>query len=279
MIPAAGRWARSPKALMLLALLPLIGLGATRDGPARVVVQLAVAVVAAVGVDLGMARVRQEGRFPWDGAVICGLLVGMVLAPLTPPGVAAIAGGLAALSKHMLRAGSTHVFNPSAVGLLAAGLAFPGSGQSWWGALGDLPAPFILLVLAGGTLIAFRVNRMPSVLAFLLVFFAALTLVAAWGGGGIHLALAFRAPFSNAAVFFACFMLTDPRTSPTRPADQASYGATTGVASLLAFFFLSGFGYLLVGLLAGNAWQALRRGMGPRPAARIVEPAPGPLAR
>ena len=68
--------------------------------------------------------------------------------------------------KYVLRSPRGHIFNPAALALVAAYFLFA-SGQDWWGALANLPAPFIIVLLASGIFIADRVNKLPMVLVFL----------------------------------------------------------------------------------------------------------------
>jgi enediyne biosynthesis protein E5 len=60
-------------------------------------------------------------------------------------------------------------------------------------------------------------------------------------------------------VFLACFMLTDPPTSPGRYRDQVWFGALAAVTSCAAQLLGLGESYLLVGLLVGNAALAAQR--------------------
>src|SRR5439155_18546819 len=103
------------------------------------------------------------------------------------------------------------------------------TGQSWWGAGGDLAWPFLALVLAGGTLMVDRLNKFPLVLTFLGVYFGLCTALSF--GDAAAVAELFRAPFVQAAVFRAVFMLTDPPTSPSRTFDQVWVGALVAVVA------------------------------------------------
>jgi Na+-translocating ferredoxin:NAD+ oxidoreductase RnfD subunit len=69
----------------------------------------------------------------------------------------------------------------------------------------------------------------------------------------------FRAPFVQSTLFLACFMLTDPPTSPGRVGDQIWYGVLVALASVLAQLGGAGQAYLLVGLLLGNATLAAQQ--------------------
>ena len=159
-------------------------------------------------------------------------------------------------SKYVLRYGSRHIFNPAGLALLGSALLFS-TPENWWGALGDLPWPVILMLLAGGWYVADRSNRIPLVLAFAATYVSIFTLVAFVDP--VHVAEMYREPFVNAAMFFAFFMLTDPPTSPNRYSDQVWFGGVVGLASCLAQLLGAGQAYLLIGLLAGNASLAFQQ--------------------
>jgi Na+-translocating ferredoxin:NAD+ oxidoreductase RnfD subunit len=62
----------------------------------------------------------------------------------------------------------------------------------------------------------------------------------------------FRAPFIEAALFLAFFMLTDPPTSPNQYGDQIWYGLLAAGSACVAQLLGAGQVYLLIGLLVAN---------------------------
>ena len=269
----ARRTLRSPKGLMLLTLLALAAVALPREGLGLALGPLVGAMTAAALADLGLTRLIRGTWIVPDGAMVSGLIVALVLSPQEPWYVAPAGGLIAVVSKHFFRAphgGRVHVFNPAAFALLSCIVLFA-SGESWWGGLPDLPLPAVALVIVAGYRIADRVNKLPMVLAFagtylgLLVFAVLLT-----GGDSVRLAALYRVPFLNAAAFFAFFMLTDPPTSPTRTGEQVGFGFLVGLVAYITFLAVSGLSFLLVGLLAGNAWVAWRRARSPRAQARAA---------
>ena len=78
-------------------------------------------------------------------------------------------------------------------------------------------------------------------------------------GNSKQLAEIFTVPFLNAALFFACIMLTDPPTSPARYEEQMQFGGAVALTSFLYYLFFGGLSFLLVGLLFGNGLIALER--------------------
>jgi Na+-translocating ferredoxin:NAD+ oxidoreductase RnfD subunit len=215
------------------------------------------AMIAAALLDVALARVIRGAWFFPSGALLSGLIVALIVAPTAPLAVTVITAMLAVNSKYLFRARGKHIFNPAALALVAAYFLFA-SGQSWWGALSNLPMPFVVILLVTGIFIADRVNKLPMVLVFLGGYIALLTLVAFVGGAG-RTAEIFRAPDINAALFFAFFMLTDPPTSPARYRDQIIYGLLVAIACGAIFLTIGALYFLPAGLLIGNGWEAWRR--------------------
>lgn len=252
------RFFRTPKGWLLLLLAGLIG-AANVALPARLAWPgLAGAMAAAALVDLPLLRWRRRRWVFPDGAVLTGMLVGMLVSPHEPWYVGAVCAAAAVALKQLVRTRSANVFNPAALALVGAYYLFD-AGQSWWGALPDLTlaSGLPLLFLAGGA-ITWRVNKAPLVLAFLGVFYAIVT-VAAFIGDPAQVADLFIAPDLHAVLFFACFILTDPPTSPARYRDQVVYGTLVAVAAYASYALMGVVFYLLAGVLVGNVWEAGRR--------------------
>ncbi len=254
---ALKRFFRSPKGYVLLVLPFLTVLASLGEGASRVLPNLVGAIVAAALLDLAIIR-RTRGVFIFpSGAILTGLIVALVLSPTEPVYAAVGTATLAIASKYVFRTRWSNIFNPAAFGLVLAVFLF-GSGESWWGSLADLPVPFVLVLLGAGLLVANHINKLPLVLAFLASYFAFFT-ASAFLGDPSRVAEVFRAPDVNAAVFFAFFMIDDPPTCPVHYVDQVMYGIIVAVVSYAAYLTIGGEYYLLVGVLAGNAWESLRR--------------------
>jgi Na+-translocating ferredoxin:NAD+ oxidoreductase RnfD subunit len=251
------RFFRSPKGFLLVALLLLAVIAAPQEGIRNAALTLAAAVAGAAAMELALVRLGQGvWRFP-SSALLSGLIVALVLSAQEPPPIAFAAGLIATDAKHLLRLGRSHVFNPAAVGLLLVYVLF-GSGQSWWGALADLPAPLIAVLAVSGYIVADRANKLPAALSFAAVYVALFT-VASYAGNPALVADIFRSPFSNAVLFFALFMVSDPPTSPVTFTDQVWFGALVAAASYLLYMQTHALYYLLIGVLIGNAaWAVVR---------------------
>ena len=247
---------RTPKGSLLAIFILLFNLAATAQGWTIAAPHMLAATLGAVLPELAIAGFGKRAHGWPSSALLSGMIVAFVLSPLTPLPVTAAVAILATLSKHILATRRWHVFNPAGLALLVSVPLF-GTGQSWWGGLPDLGWPFVLILLATGAFIVDRINKFPLVLSFLGMSFGILTAIS-------HLNASatvefFRAPFLQATLFLALFMLTDPPTSPSRYTDQIWIGLLVGAASIAAQQLGAGQSYLLIGLLLGNLALAARR--------------------
>ncbi|MFN8516501.1 MAG: RnfABCDGE type electron transport complex subunit D [Chloroflexia bacterium] len=251
------RFFRTPKGVMLLVLAGLLALAAPVAGVGRVAPGLLAAVLGASVLDTAFLRLtRGEWQFP-SGAILSALFVALVLDAYEPWYVLLATAVLAINSKYVFASRWSNIFNPAAIALVASSFLFA-SGQSWWGALPDLPGIFIVVLIAAVVFIADRVNKLPMIVAFGAAYFGLFTLLA-FIRDPATVAEIFRSPNTNAELFFAGFMLTDPPTSPARHRDQIIYGIIVGLASVAIFETLGGVYFLPAGLLVGNAWETWRR--------------------
>jgi Na+-translocating ferredoxin:NAD+ oxidoreductase RnfD subunit len=254
---AVRRFARTPKGLMTIGLLVLIGVASLTLGPARFGPPLIASALAAGLIDAPILRARgRRWMFP-DGAVLTGLFVAMVLSPFEPWYVGAATSVVAVLSKYLARGRTANVFNPAALGIVVTFYVI-GTGQDWWGALADAGIVGLVALFMTGLLVVNRVNKMPLVLTFLGSYFLLFT-ATAFAGEPRLVAEIFRSPDVNAVLFFAFFILTDPPTSPAKYRDQITYGVLVAVAGFAIFELVGAAHYLLSGVLVGNVWEAWRR--------------------
>ncbi len=263
-------WARTPKGLLLLLLIPVALWAALGPGLSLALPPLAAAALAAGAFDLLLMRWMQgKWVFP-DGAILTGMLVAMVLSEHQSWSDAAITALIAIAGKRLFRSRYANLFNPAAFGLVVTFYLLH-TGQDWWGAMTQLSAWCLLPVLAVGLYIANRINKLPMVLSFLGLYFVLATLATTWDAAGV--AELFRYPDAPAALFFALFILTDPPTSPTQHRDQLAVGALVALVSFVCFEWIGSAYYLLAGVLAGNVWEAARRWLHARQRRRAPQPA------
>ena len=248
---------RTPKGLLTIILVLLAAIAAPAEGISTVAPSLAIAVVAAGLLDLLILRVgKKVWEFP-SGAVLTAMIVVMVLRAQEPWHVTTITSVGAIFSKYLVRSRWSNVFNPAALAIIASFYIFH-TGQSWWGALPELPPITLLVLLAAGLFIAGRVNKMPLVLAFLGTYFLLFT-ITSYVADPQWVAEIFRTPDVQAVLFFSFVILTDPPTSPARYHDQIVCGIIVAAVSYAFFEWEGVVYYLLAGVLAGNVWEAWRR--------------------
>jgi Na+-translocating ferredoxin:NAD+ oxidoreductase RnfD subunit len=260
------RFFRSPKGLLIVVMALLTVTASLGTGVALVAPVITAAVVTAMLIDIPILRAREGAwAFP-DGALLTGLFVALILTPHEPWWVAALTSAAAIASKYVFRIRRANVFNPAALALFGSYFVFH-TGQSWWGALPELPAPAILLLIATGAFITQRVNKVPVVVSFLGAYYLLFTATALLGDPRKVSAL-YRAPDVHMALFFAFFMVTDPPTSPPKHREQWIYGAITAVVAYTIFETTGAVYFLLAGLLVANACEATRRWRNSRPSSR-----------
>ncbi|MBV8719632.1 MAG: RnfABCDGE type electron transport complex subunit D [Chloroflexi bacterium] len=247
---------RTPKVQMLIAFVLLLGIAVPASGGLALWPKLVAAVVPACLIDgLWMSLPARKPRFPMS-ALLTGLFVFSILSVEESWLVVAWTSTFAVLSKRILSTGREHIFNPAALALVWAPIAF-GSGESWWGAFGDMPWVWMIVLAAAGLFITDRLNKFPLVLSFLAIYFGFFTIGSVYNPHAVT--EMFREPFLQAALFLAFFMLTDPPTSPNRYLDQVWFGVLAGLTAGAAQLLGAGQVYLLIGILVPNAVLALVR--------------------
>lgn len=248
---------KTPKGLLTIVLILLAAIAAPHEGIGLVTPGLLSSIFAASTIDVIILRTRHtRWEFP-SGAVLTALIVSMVLSAQTPWYVVSLTSALAVVSKYVVRTRAGNVFNPAALAIVATFPIFH-AGQSWWGALPEVPAIVQVALLLGGVFIADRVNRMPLVLAFLATYYVLFT-CAAFVADPAWVSEVFRTPDLQAVLFFALFILTDPPTSPVRYRDQLIFAVIVAATSYAIFEWMGAVYYLLAGVLIGNLWEAWRR--------------------
>jgi H+/Na+-translocating ferredoxin:NAD+ oxidoreductase subunit D len=250
------RWLRTPKGQLIVIFAIMLAIVAPTAGGTALVPNLLAALVPACLIDgVWMAVESRRWRAP-TSALLSSLIVFFILSTNESWMVVMWTSCFAILCKRILRGEREHIFNPAALALLWAPIAF-GSGESWWGAFGDLPRVWIALLIVLGAFLTDRLNKFPLMLAFLATYFGFFTLVSLGNPTGV--AEMFREPFLQAALFLTFFMLTDPPTSPNRYGDQVWFGLVAALTAGMAQLLGAGQVYLLVGVLVSNAALAVVR--------------------
>lgn len=250
----ANQWIKTPKGYVVVSLVAFLLIASLWSLDYRGIYNGLIAVGVSSAVDILCSRIAKRKRMIPDGAVITGLIIALILSSTSSWYIVAATSIIAILSKHLLVHKKKPIFNPAAFGLLLSILFFR-TGQSWWGAFGDLPTWTVVFLLIGGYMVTNRVNKFPQVFSFLGTYFILLFIMGIINVGDATDAL--RSPFINASLFFALFMLTDPPTSPAKNKDQVIFGILSAVVGAVIYGIFGGLMYLFIGLLIGNLYHLL----------------------
>jgi Na+-translocating ferredoxin:NAD+ oxidoreductase RnfD subunit len=253
----AKKFFKTPKGLLTLILVVLTAIAAPGEGLRIVLPGMFAAMIAAGLVDMVILWLRRKvWEFP-SGAVLTAMITAMVLRAQEPWYVVTITSVAAILTKYIFRSRHANVFNPAAIAVIASFYVFH-TGQSWWGALTEVPLITQSVLLAAGIFITDRVNKMPLVLTFLGTYFLLFT-VTSFVGDPRWVSEIYRSPDLEAALYFSFIILTDPPTSPAKYPDQIVFGILVAMVSFAFFEWAGVVYYLLAGVLVGNVWEAWRR--------------------
>src|SRR5689334_17719801 len=174
---AVRKFFATPKGLLTIILAVLVVLAAPHEGVRLVAPELGAAVLAAGLLDAVILRVKRgRWEFP-SGAALTALIVTMILSPQAPWYVAAVTSVIGVLSKYVFRTRLGNIFNPAALGIVAAFYLFR-TGQSWWGAVPESALAAQCGLAVAGVFITDRVNKTPLVLTFLGVYYLLFTVTA-----------------------------------------------------------------------------------------------------
>jgi Na+-translocating ferredoxin:NAD+ oxidoreductase RnfD subunit len=231
------------------------GLGAT---------SLLVAPVIAGVVDLGFQSVRYDRpRFP-DAALATGLFIALIFPPTASLVLVATVAFAAVALRHVLRYRGRPWFNPAATGVLF-GTLFLGLAPAWWVGIG--PYGEIAIIALGLVLLARtpRQWRLPAVFLVTYGLLAAVQHLVA--GTSLDPQVLLLQAVDPATLFFALFMVVEPRTAPGAAHEQVLFAGAVGVSAAFLPLFLPSLG-ILVALVVGNVLALLLR----RQAARVAVP-------
>lgn len=228
--------------LFVLALLSIIGgfIGAVSYSGVSLLISLVFSIATCHFFNHFFVKVYKAAPNS-ESAYITALILFFIIDPTAL--VAVVLGGvLAMVSKYAFAIQRRHICNPAAFGAVILGLWGIGS-AIWWVATPILIVPTLIL----GLLIVRKVRR------FLMAgVFLAVVLICALISSVPVVTLFLSGP----VLFFACIMLTEPRTASTRL--YIWYGVIVGVFFGLSFFAPFSIGPLYMtpelALIIGNIW-------------------------
>jgi Na+-translocating ferredoxin:NAD+ oxidoreductase RnfD subunit len=257
---------RDPRFKLSAVIMTLHVLGQTVLGfkvsIAQILVSIAVCAVVEAAVTFRSHRILV---WPASG-ILTGSSVAFILrASGTPHGdwwslrgiqFFVLAGLISLLSKHLIRPGGRHLFNPSNVGivwcLLVIGPNHVFAQYLWWGPNQAGVTLSYAVILLGAVWILRSVRMVPMAVSFMATFAALIgvfalsgrSFIAIWHEGPVGgLSYWLNIATSPELLVFVFFMISDPQTAPRSAIGRVIYGAATAlVAAGLIFFQPTEFG-------------------------------------
>jgi len=245
------RWRQvDPRLLQIATLGTLLALGIAWFGLDASLPQAVVTIAASVATEAALNRRGAAwpawARTGWRAPLISGLSLTLLLRTRDPL-VWAASGVIAIGGKRLLAMEGRHVVNPACLAIVTLLLT---THQVWvspgqWGALGT---GAVALGGAAGLVLS-RAHRLDVAAAFLCAWGALLAARCLWLGD--PWAIPLHQMQSGALLVFACFMITDPRTTPASRAGRIAFAvAVASVGHWLQFFWQlrEGLFYALAGV-------------------------------
>lgn len=222
----------------------------------QVVLAYLLSLVCTVGADIALLKIRRIKPFFPSAALVTGSIIGLLHSPTLPLYEVVVVAIIAMLSKHFLKRGKQHIFNPASLGLFIVGILFSHN-VSWWGGAFQTFSTesirsilFFLILLIPGYISLVKVRKVKIILPFLICY----SLLNYVFNGFFPL-------FDPTVLFFALIMLPEPMTTPTESKAQVLFGIVVAVVSLVISLPLPFSGFrisdlipdpLVTALLIGN---------------------------
>ena len=223
-------------------------------------VGLVAAIVVCAILDLAIKKfvLKRSFSFPASfpsSALITGIIIGSIAPIDAPLAVIFSASVVAIAAKHMIKLKGRHIFNPATLGLLVALSVFR-LGDIWWAASGFniLGLPLTILLIFPN----WKAGKLKVSIPFLITM---AVLYGATGFASISLSQAGILAFlAGLPFYFACIMISEPKTSPYATKEQVIFGIAVGILVFGLEFSHAKFPYLL-GLLLGNLGFSVYRSL------------------
>jgi len=251
---------RDPRLKLSAVIMTLHALGQTLLDFKVSIAQILVSILVCAVVEAAVTfRSQQILVWPASG-ILTGSSVAFILrASGTPHGdwwslrgiqFFVLAGLISLLSKHLIRPGGRHLFNPSNIGivwcLLVIGPNHVFAQYLWWGPNRVGVALAYAVILLGALWILRSVRMIPMAISFLVTFailigvfaLSGRSFIAIWHEGPISgLSYWLNIAVSPELLVFVFFMISDPQTAPKAAEGRVIYGAATALvaAGLIAF--------------------------------------------
>jgi hypothetical protein len=245
-----------PRLHLAAVIVSLQVLGQAAFGFELSIAQILIALGTCATLEVGIAFFRQQVIMWPASAMLTGNGVAFVLrVPGTKHGdwwstrgwwIFAATAAVSLLSKHLIKIGGKHIFNPSNFGLVIC-FVILGSARSeplyfWWGPMSWWMALALAIIVLGGLAILTRLRLLVIAVGFWLSFAAGIALLAAtghamtarWHAGPITGAYFWWVLVTSPEILvFLFFMITDPKTIPQGTRARAVYAISIGLLAAL----------------------------------------------
>ncbi|MGC4100660.1 RnfABCDGE type electron transport complex subunit D [Ferruginibacter sp.] len=201
---------------------------------------LSVSIVTQLCAEIILSRIKSKSlpstvkiKNGIPSAIISSMGLCLLLKTNSLP-VAALAAFISIASKYIIRIRGKHIFNPSALGIVAAVLL---TGKAWispgqWGS----NAVLFFAVICLGFIVTTRVQKLDTSLAFLLTF-GGLLFIRQIVYLGWPLDFFVQSISTGSLLLFSFFMITDPKTTPNHKVARIIWSMlVAAVAFYLATF-------------------------------------------
>lgn len=154
-------------------------------------------------IDIALTYLTQKKLFLSYSALVTASLVFLIIDKNSPLWLPLLTLFIAIASKHLLKIGPGHIFNPAAFGILSVSIIIQ-TPPSWWGTSwsGLLP----LIIILGSFPVLLRLRRLYMVFGFLIIYILYSFVTT------LHLNFLFF--LDGTIILFAFIMLPEPQTSP-----------------------------------------------------------------
>lgn len=198
-----------------------------------------IAVGSAVITDSLLTYLKNKKKIVTGSSIISGLIVSYVLSAGSQWWLFSIASIFAVVSKHFIRIGSRHLFNPAAFGIFLAVILF-GASTQWRGA----DAWYVFIPL--GIYFVFKIRKIEIVIGYIAAFLILFGFQALIQKTSLLNVLACQ------NYYFIFVMLIEPKTTPADANGKLIFGI---IAAALIFILSEShvrFDAELCGLLGAN---------------------------
>ncbi|MBI3250888.1 MAG: RnfABCDGE type electron transport complex subunit D [Candidatus Andersenbacteria bacterium] len=226
--------------------------------PSAISLQTVAFVLVCWGINEIIARVLKI-QPNGESSVITALILTSIVGPLSLPEqwpILIITAGAAITSKYVFAWRRSHIFNPTAFGVLASALAL-GYPASWW--IGS--QPLVPVILAGGVLVLWKIRRWHLIGSFLLTYLGLLVIDGFFVQSRSLSEMMFLIQSlltSAALLFFVFVMLVEPLTAPQTRSRRIAFGVVVGGVLFLLQRTLVHIPYSLeLALLIGNIFARI----------------------